>query len=104
MFETQSRRAIIRTVVDTIKSGTIVNQESRKSLNDLYLFLEQQYDLQFGKVLLALSSMEELEEMMDKDWPFFAKYSQEVDLCLNGTSCDSLNDVIATLGKKISYL
>ena len=101
MFGTQSLRSIIRTVVDTIKSGAIVDQESKKTLNELYLILEEKYDLQYGKVLLALSSKEELEEMMDKDWPFFAKYSQELELCLNGTSCDSLNGVIATLGKKI---
>ena len=102
IFDSQGPRAIIRTVVDTIQSGTVQNGESMKRLNKLYLVLEKKYDLQYGKFLLALSSMEDLEEMMNKGWPFFAKYAQEMDLCFNGTTCRGLNDVIARIGENRS--
>ena len=73
-----------------------------KSLNELYLALERKYDLQYGKFLLALSSKGELEDMVKKGWPFFAEYSQELELCLNGTTCRGLDDIIARLGEKRS--
>lgn len=98
MVKSQSPRSVIKIVVDTIQSGDINNRESKKSVNELYLALEMEFDLQYGRVLLALSSKEELEEMLSKEWPFFGKYSQELTLCLNGTRCDRLNDIIATLG------
>ena len=101
MFNSHSPRVLIKTVVDTIQSGIIENREIKKNLNKLYLALEKEYDLLYGKVLIALLSKEELKEMLNKGWPFFVKYSQELDLCLNGTSCDSLNAIIATLGEKI---
>ena len=101
VFSSQSPRALIRTVVDTIQSGIIENRESQKSLNELYLALERKYDLQYGKFLLALSSKVELEEMANKGWPFFANYSQELEVCLNGTTCRDLNDIIARLGELI---
>ena len=104
IFDSQSPRAIIRTVVDTIQSGIVENGESKKSLNELYLVLEKKYDLQYGKLLLAISSMEDLEEMMNKGWPFFAKYAQEMDLCFNGTTCRGLNDIIARLGETRSLI
>ena len=99
MIKSQSPRSLIKIVVDTIQSGDIDNRESKKSVNQLYLALEKEFDLQYGRVLLALSSKEELEEMLSKRWPFFVKYSQELALCLNGTTCGSLNDIIANLGE-----
>ena len=101
LISTQSPRVVIRTLVDTIHSGVITNRETKKGLNNLYLALEEEFDLQYGKVLLALSSKGELEEMLEKEWPFFDKYRQEVNLCLSGTTCDSLKDIIAMLGKEL---
>ena len=66
----------------------------------MYLALEEEFDLQYGKVLIALSSKDELEDMLDKEWPFFDKYLQEVILCLNGTTCGSMTNIVAMLGKK----
>ena len=101
LINTQSPRVVIRTLVDTIQLGDSNDREIKKGLNDLYLALEEEFDLQYGKVLIALSSKEKVEEMLDKDWPFFDKYRQEVNLCLNGTTCNSLKDIIASLGKEM---
>ena len=103
MFNRLSPRAMIRIVVDTIQSGIVDNRESKKSLNELYLAMEKRYDLQYGKFLLALSSEEELEAMMNKGWPFFAKYSQQMDLCLNGTTCTGVGGIISKLGKRYYF-
>ena len=103
MFKRQSSVSIIRTIVDTIQSGILEDEDSRSKLNELYLVVEEEFDLQYGKVLLALSSKEQIEEMLDKDWPFFEKYSKEVDHCLHGISCDNLIDIVATLGKKTHH-
>ena len=43
----------------------IKNRESKKSLNKLYLALEKEYDLKYGKILLAVSSQEELEDIIN---------------------------------------
>ena len=103
MFKSQSSVSIIRTIVDTIQSGILEDEDSRSKLNELYLVVEEEFDLQYGKVLLALSSKEQIEELLGKDWPFFVKYSKEVDHCLRGISCDNLIDIIATLGKKTHH-
>ena len=102
LIATQSPRVIMKTLVDTIQSGVINIRETKKGLNDLYLALEEEFDLQYGKVLLALSSKGELEDMLDKEWPFFDKYLEEVSLCLNGTTCDSLRNMTTMLGKEIT--
>ena len=95
-----SPSVLIRTVVDTIQSGiTDEDRVSKRSLNKLYLTLEKKFNLQYGKVLLALLPKKEIELMIDQDWPFFATYSQELELCLNGTTCRDLNGIIATPGK-----
>ena len=101
-----SPSVLIRTVVDTIQSGnssgtTDEDRVSKKGLNNLYLTLEKKFSLQYGKVLLGLLSKNEIELMINKDWPFFATYSQELELCLNETTCRDLNGIIATPGKYI---
>ena len=56
-------------------------------MNGFYLILEKIFPLQLGKILLATASSSQLQEMVTKDWPYFTQYSQDIDPCLNGSSC-----------------
>ena len=64
-----------------------------------YQALDKIFDLQFGKILLAVSSEEELQLMFDKGWPFFGNLTNELGLCLNGTHCTQITEAIQNLGE-----
>ena len=98
LLSTKSPRTIIQATVNTIQSNNIREEANRRRLNQFYLALDKIFDFHLGKILLAVSSLTELKSMMAKDWPYFSHYSQEIDMCLNGASCQGIMDLVKTLG------
>ena len=99
LLSTQSPRTIIQATINTIESDTIMDQSDRKLLNQFYLSLKRIFDFEYGKILLATSSLSELKGMLAKNWPYFTNYSKEIDQCLTQISCQGVTDLIQTLGK-----
>ena len=97
LLSTQSPRTIIQATVNTIQSDN-VKEKNIKLLNGFYQSLSSTFNLQYGKILLALSSTSELETMLAKDRPYFTPYSQEIEQCLTDASCHGVRDLIKTLG------
>jgi hypothetical protein len=64
-----------------------------------YAALDNIFNLQFGKILLATASLSQLEDMMAKDLPYLTKYSNEIDQCIKNASCQKVVNLIQTLGK-----
>ena len=96
LVSTQSPRTIIQATVNTIQSDNIREIESRQLLNEFYQALDQVFDLQYGKILMALSSTSQLQDMMSKSWPYFHNFScQEMDQCLSGLNCE----IVQKIGK-----
>ena len=99
LVSSQSARTIIQTTVNTIQSDNIMGTENRQNLNQFYLALDKIFNFQIGKILLATSSLQDLQAMMAKDWPYFFHYYVEIDQCLNGASCQGVSDLIQTIGR-----
>ena len=99
LLTTQSPRTIIQATVNTIQSEDIKEILTRKLVNNFYLDLDKILHFHLGKIHLATTSMSQLQSMMAKDWPYFTKYTQHIDQCLNNVSCQGINDIIMSLGK-----
>ena len=98
LLSTQSPRTIIRATVHTIQSENLEGDTIKKMMNEVYLAMDKVFHFQYGKILLATTSLLELEAMMLKGRPYFTHYSKEIDQCLSGVSCKGLQDILLTLG------
>ena len=85
--------------VNTIKEEVVEESLNKKRLNDFYLALETTFNLQFGKILLATASKEEIQMIMDKEWPFLESYNENVEACLGSRNCNGIQEIIKELGK-----
>ena len=99
LVRAESASTIIQTIVNTIVMVDLDDIDLFKKVGSFYLVIEKQFNMQYGKVLLALSTKSELQTMLDNQMPFLTSYAQPLRSCLNGTDCRPLQDVIQTLGK-----
>ena len=82
LLSTESPRTIIQSVVNTIEHGKIEGI-TRDGLHEFYRSLDTIFQFQLGGILLAVSSRSQLQAMVDKDRPYFARYREQVDRCLS---------------------
>ena len=94
LLSTQSPRTIIQATVNTIESDNLRDRISKHRINQMYMLLDTIFNLHYGKILLATSSPSQLEAMLAKDRPYFSNYSQEIEQCLGGVSCQGVNDLM----------
>ena len=67
----------------------------------MYLLLDNIFNLQYGKILLATSSPSQLDAMITKDWPYFTNYS--LDQCLSGGSCQGVTDLMKQIKGRVFF-
>jgi hypothetical protein len=96
---THTSRTIIKATVTSIQASDIQDTVNKNLVNKFYSSLDKIFNLQYGKILLATSSPNELQNQVDNNWPFFSHYSKEVEQCLSGASCQEVRDAILALGK-----
>ena len=103
LLSTQSPRTIIQATVNTIEFNVLHENRNRMKMNRFYVALDHIFHFQLGKILLATASPSELQAMIAKDWPYFTHYSQEIDECLNGASCQGIMNLVQNLGNIIYF-
>ena len=99
LLSTKSPRTIIKATVSTIESGNIKDNLKRNTLNQFYIALDKVIRFQYGKILLALASFSELENMISMELPYFTNFTQDIDLCLSSANCQGIIDIVQSLGK-----
>ena len=67
--------------------------------NKFYQALDHVFNLDYGKNLLATSSRAQLQDMINKDYPFFMNHKVDVHNCLNNMSCQIVENIVENLGK-----
>ena len=102
LLSTQSARTVIQSTVNTIQLSSIKETLIKKGMNTFYLALDKIFHFQLGKILLATTSLSQLQTMMTKEWPYFINYSQEIDQCLWGPSCQGVMNIVKTLGEYLA--
>ena len=99
LLERESVRTIIQSLVRTLESGKIEGRAHKEKANEFYQLLDKILHLQYGKVLLALSTRSQLQDLLDKDLPFFTNFTQDVRKCLNDSKiCERVQHLIQSLG------
>ena len=84
-------RTILRTLVNTIRSGSVKTYSDKMLLNKFYTSLDRVMNLTYGNILLASSSKEDLKQMMDRSWPFFNNNTARVHEYLQNGTCRDLS-------------
>ena len=92
---------IVKAIVNTIELERVEEIKNRKQLFGFYTHLEKALDLQLGRIILALSSPKELNEMLAKKLPFTMPYSREIETCFNDNECSELSKAVNSHGKHV---
>ena len=104
LLERESVRTIIQALVRTLESGKIEGRAHKEKANEFYRVLDKILHLQYGKVLLALSTRSQLQDLLDKDLPFFTNFTQDVRKCLNDSKiCERVQHLIQSLGNFFTH-
>ena len=92
---------IVKATVNTIELERVEEMKNRKQLFGFYAHLEKALDLQLGRIILALSSPKELNEMLAMKLPFTMPYSREIETCFNDNECSELSKAVNSQGKHV---
>ena len=95
----QTPRTIIQAVVNLAQSERIQGTTSQKMVNQFYLALDRVFHMEYGNNLLATSSRAQLQDMIQKDYPFFMHHKLDVQSCLTNMSCQVVTNIVENLGK-----
>ena len=68
-----------------------------RGFRDIFPILEEELDLEFGRILLASASPDELQAILARDWPYLDSFAGEVDACLDD-DCTRVARIIQELG------
>ena len=95
----ETKRTIIQTIVHLFHSGTIADQTAVNLAKQFYYVLASSLDLQYGNILLATSTTSKLQMMKRRGLPFLSSYTDLITECLQGTTCELLEDIYQKLGR-----
>ena len=101
MIFTEKKRTILRAVINTLESGELEGVVDRAHVLGFFQAVDRVFHLEYGKVLLAVSSRNQLEDMLERGLPYFANHMEEVRSCLGGSGCEGVGKVVESLGKTV---
>ena len=93
----ESAPDIFQALLNTL-SGEVTNSLNLKSLNRLFRFLETKFNLQLGKIMVGLSSLDELELLLERRVPYLENFKVEIAKCRrNKSTCGQLETAASSL-------
>ena len=94
----ESAADIFHAVLNTLSSGEVMSSLNIKSLNRFFKNLETMFNLQLGKIMVGLSSLEELELLLERRAPYLENFEAEIANCRRDEkNCAELEKVARTL-------
>ena len=87
---------LLLATINTIQNSKIKDPTVWRGFRDVYEVLEVELGLLYGKIILAVSSMEEVGDILARDWPYLDAYRNEVDACLKG-DCSGVSTLVGDL-------
>ena len=72
---------LLQATVNTLKENSFQHSSTRDHFKDFYSLLETEVELEHGKILMALGSLEQLTTILKNDLPYLDKYKTEVLDC-----------------------
>ena len=98
LLSVETTRTIIQTTVNLFLSGAITDETSFTLVRQFYHVLASTLDLHYGNILLATSTFPQLIAGIRKKLPFSVNYVDQVEKCLLGSNCDTIQDIYENLG------
>ena len=98
LISVETTRTIIHVTVNLFLSGAITDETSLTLARQFYHVLASTLDLHYGNILLATTMNAQLQAGIRKKLPFFSNYTDQVEKCLIGTNCDTIQDIYENLG------
>ena len=102
LLSTESQRTIIQTFVNLFQSGALTDKTSFTLAKQLYFEVVSALNLQFGDVLLPVSTKAELQAILRNDWPFLVNNTGPVEKCLQDSQCDIFQNIFNKYGMHFS--
>ena len=93
----ETTRTAIKTILRLFHSGALTNKMIFDSAKKIYHVLVHTLDLQYGNILLATSTISQIETVERNKWPFFNNYTAAVKN--KEKDFDNSHDIYQTLGK-----
>ena len=101
LVRNSSPKELIQTLMNTVLQSKIWERSSKRELHAFYLDLDNFFDLQHGKVLLAISGADDVKSLIDlENLPFFENHKEVVEACLGGENCQELESILKSLGNR----
>ena len=98
LLSNESPRTIIQTIVNLFYSGALTDVASSTLAKQFYHILTSTLDLQYGNVLLATMSNEDLQAVIRNDLPFFGNSTERIEKCFQGSNCDRIQGIFQSIG------
>ena len=96
LVSTQTPKTLLLALVNTIISGNVREFSEKEQLNKFYNTIDEIFKLEYGNILLASSSKDDLKKIFDNEWPFFENHTEMVKECFLGGSCQYVQDLVRT--------
>ena len=91
----------MQTTLNNMRSGKIREQKNVEIIKKFFVELDQIISTELGKIVVALSSQNDLDKMLDKEkMPYTTLLDREMYDCRYHNICQNLSDAIHDLGKK----
>ena len=101
LIEQENGATILRAIVNTLVANQMKEEDSKQGLISFYNELDHIFDLQFGKILLALSSSTQLKTMKNQSVPYFDSIKSTINDCKDREDCKGAMELINILGKTL---
>ena len=98
LISKESPDFLLQATVSTIVSEKL-NENIKNLAGEFYLDLQAFFNLELGKILLAVSSLSQIEDMFIQDLPFLLPHMEDIQQCLGGHDCNGVQHLIKSLGE-----
>jgi hypothetical protein len=88
---------IIQTTMNNVIASKFASDINLKSVNRFYRVLEKKFNLQLGKIVLALSSKAKLKTLLHRRVPYLAQFHDTIQDCLKKRDCNATDVIIQSL-------
>ena len=98
LLTNETSRTIIQTIIHLFTSGAIADDKTLFLTKQFYHVLASTLEMQFGNLLLATSTMTQLQALKRNNCPFFENFTAFVEKCLQDSVCDFVQDIHQQFG------
>ena len=93
LVTTENPRTILKGLINTMETEEGKGPVTKYKLEQFYMVLKNIFNLKYDNIILASKSVPQPELL------FFKQYKNDVESCLNTTSCNEVQRMINDLGK-----